>query len=424
MKKLYYIILSIGLILSACTDNNKDSVFDKTTDERVAELIKKYADALEASENGWKAEYYPNDEEYGAFGFVIQFNKAEGTAIMYSDLIQEGHSTSTYRYQQQQEPSLVFDTFGLLHVLSDPANGVVGEGFQGEFEFYFREITDNQITLEGKLHGREMILTKATPEDIQKLTESYNRITNIVGDPLQSVFRNIEINDSPIASFEYNQIGRFAILSYIENNIYKQIKAPVNPTPEGFLFKEPVVINEVSIGGFIYDETENLFIDAVSGAKLLYSDVPGTPLPSYDFGVTANNIRYNYMEPNKSSLAWNQFYAAYTKSLAGIGIELQRFYIRDLQEAQPYLHIYTNLGNLWYDVNFEVKEDGKVYFVLTGNTNAPSLTPYFEPLFDVIVNSTKGYYLRNTGGLLNYTNGTVSLINADNPAYEINYYDF
>ncbi len=426
MKQLYYFILCIALLSSACTDDSKDSVFDKTPDERVAELTNKYADALEAPENGWKAEYYPNGELYGAYTFVIQFNSKEGAATMYSDLIQEGHTTSSYRFQQQQEPSLIFDTFGLLHVLSDPANGVVGEGLQGEFEFYFRELTDDKITLEGKLHGQELVMTKATPEDIEILTESYNRIANIVGDPYQSVFRNIEINSTPLASFEFNQIGRFAILSYVENDEYIQIRVPINPTPEGFLFKDPVVINGVSIPGFMYDETESIFIDEKSGAKLLYSDVPGAPLPPYDFGVAANNIRYNYLESNKSSLAWNQFYASYTEYLLGEGIELQRIYIRDLQdvETQAYVYIYTNLGNIWYDVNYEVKEDGKVYFELTGATNAPGLTPYFEPLLNIIVGSEKGYYIRNTGGLLNYSNGTVSLINADNPAYETNYFDF
>lgn len=70
-------------------------------------------------------------------------------------------------------------------------------------------------------------------------------------------------------------------------------------------------------------------------------------------------------------------------------------------------------------------ENGIVKFKLTGETNAPTQwKKILQPLLDTMILAPEGYYLKNTGGLLTYSNRTFSMINVADPSMWINYYDF
>jgi len=279
MKKLLYLFIGIPLLFSACTDDSKDSIFDKTPDERVAERTKKYADALEGAENGWKAVYYPNDELYGAFTYVIKFKAETNEVTMYSDLFANGSSTSTYRFQLQQEPSLVFDTFGQLHILSDPANGKKGEGYQGEFEFFFRELSADKIVLEGKIHGKELVLTKADANAPEQLENNYTNSQLLKPQAGMSFFRNLvlegDINKK--VSFQYSASTRRVSTAHIEGeSTLTQNKFGVEFSPTGFKLHTPLMVDGKSIQTFVYDEAAASFKvsdDGITG-ELKYDTTP------------------------------------------------------------------------------------------------------------------------------------------------------
>ena len=111
------------------------------------------------------------------------------------------------------------------------------------------------------------------------------------------------------------------------------------------------------------------------------------------------------------------------------GFTISRVYFRWLNNGNiPYIEFWisTSTGNFrpWYDLNAEV-ENGIVIFSLTGDTNAPGFIDVaLQPLLDAFVRAPSGYYLKKTGGLLNFSNQTFSMINVDDPTMEINYYDF
>ena len=89
----------------------------------------------------------------------------------------------------------------------------------------------------------------------------------------------------------------------------------------------------------------------------------------------------------------------------------------------PYLYIWTSWGKLWYDFTYEIKEDGKVYFTLSGPTNATEpLNTILQPLIQKIFN-TNGHYIEGTGKMRQYSNGTFDLINADDPSIKISFID-
>ena len=185
----------------------------------------------------------------------------------------------------------------------------------------------------------------------------------------------------------------------------------------------------MSFEHFKKDITSGLkYVSTVDGATATigYGMTPATPLDAYAFGVRRNNARYNYYEPSKSSANFSNYFNEYKDKInADYNVTITRIYFRQLNSGKiPYLVIYTNSGNIWFDISFTVN-DGIVKFALTGSTNASAgWKAILQPLLDVILLAPQGYYLKKTGGLLNYSNRTFSMINVADPTMWINYFDF
>jgi hypothetical protein len=430
MKNFKFIILTICIaaFISCEKDNGVDYIHEKSPEARITEKIEAYSKILTKPAEGWIGYYSPN-KFYGAFTLLANFDE-NGSVLLNSDFNAGGDSNGSvsYRLDKTDNIELVFESHGLLHEIFELENN----GVNGDFSFNVISVTDEEIVLEGKLDPIDditrLILKPAKKSDWD-LDPIYKMIENLNGDINKSYFRNVLHNDNRIASFKFNAATRLCSFMYPINEFRDSIIIqPVSIKPNGieFLLK-PEVNNVVLKGEFLYDESTAAFINAEENLKIIYDDIPVT-LEYYGFGLK-NNIRYNYLEPEKSSQAFTVFLDEYYAFLEGYGVSISRIYMRDLTSDDPYLHIYTNYGNIWASVTYEVKEDGKVYFELTGESNVNLAVGEFwhtllNPLFEVIIGSEKGYFIENTGGLLNYSNGTVTLINADEPKYTINYYDF
>jgi hypothetical protein len=423
-NKLLYLLLILVGVLGAC-DNNEDTdyIFEKSINERFMELKSEYNAKLTAPENGWIGYYNPNGES-GAVTLLLKFRE-RGDVVMHSDY-QYGavNDTITYGIKKKQDIVMVFESWSVLHSIYEIKNNNNG----GEFVFNISEITEDEITLTSKKDNgyggdevTELVLRPASLEE-WNLEPVYESVKNLAGDPTKSVFRNLKSGDSPLASFAYDASKRSAVISYMEGSTLQQVSSPLRITPEGFCLIKALEIKGTTIECFEYNAEDATYKDRTHGVSLVYDMVPGVPLAPYDFG-NKSGARYNFLEEGKSSAAFVTFLKEYTASMAEQGVSIDRIYMRDLNAAGPYFHIYTNLGNVWFDFTYEVKENGRVYFTLTGATNAGGLAPLFQPLLDKWVN-INGHYIEGTGGLLNYSNRTFSLINADDPSLKINFYDF
>ena len=428
MKKIIYNFLVLVLVMvSSCTkDNSVEPIFDKSINERAAELKSAYINVLSAPEYGWVGYYSPNPEN-GSYTLLLKF-KPDGSVDMQSDYKQGANNAIiTYRIDKTLKMELVFESHSVLHSIYEVGNNNNG----GEYVLNILSAEENEIVLQSKTDNgyseepTELRLRKATADDWD-VTPLYSSLDNLLGDGTKSVFRNVLINDVPVASFTFNESRVNATISYLEGGELVTVIAPMNVTPDGFSFINPLTIGGVTLSSFIYDADEDVFVDATSNAKILYDLVPAIPLVPYNFGAK-DVLQNNKDESGKSSKAYNDFYAAFRESLlTQYGIEVNWYALVFLISNDPAkLYIGTNYGNITYDFTYEIKADGRVYFTLTGATNADAFwDTNLEPLVNILVGSTKGYYLRGTGGLLNFTNKTASLINADNPAFEINYWDY
>jgi len=165
MKKIFVISLFAILFMQACK-KDQQLVDGKKPEENVSEALEKYRNELINTPNGWIAYLYTN-EIGGGYSFYLDFKK-DNVLSLKADYI-SGSSQSTYRVKQVMAPSIIFDTYNSLHLLSDPDpskfGGETGVGYGSDFEFEIRSQVGDTIKLVGKKRQTEFILVKATAAD-------------------------------------------------------------------------------------------------------------------------------------------------------------------------------------------------------------------------------------------------------------------
>jgi len=171
MNKVLVLIFLIAAGLSSCQKDNDKPLFNQSPDERLDETLTAYQDQLSGAENGWKALIKTDSGKGATYSFYFKFNN-ENRVVMVSDFDSASAVTpkeSSYRLKALQQPSLIFDTYSYLHVLSDPDasqnGGFYGAGLFSDFEFYFDSVATDTIKLVGRLHGSKAILIRATKEE-------------------------------------------------------------------------------------------------------------------------------------------------------------------------------------------------------------------------------------------------------------------
>jgi hypothetical protein len=168
MKKniLYILVVLVGF--SSCSKDD-DPAFEKSPDERINEVLAKYQAALLAAPDGWKATIVPANG--ATYHYYFRFNNSN-RVFMQADFDTTSASVlgqSSYRLKALQQPSLIFDTYSYLHLLSDPDGAVNGGDYGGglyyDFEFAIDTVTADSIKLTGRFHGSKLTLLKATQQD-------------------------------------------------------------------------------------------------------------------------------------------------------------------------------------------------------------------------------------------------------------------
>ncbi|WP_316840988.1 DUF4302 domain-containing protein [Pedobacter gandavensis] len=173
MKKfLLYIILFAGVILSGCK-KNESPIFDDV-DKRLGEALAADQSQLTTPANGWKATIFPKGGK--GFSFYFKFDK-EGKVKMLSDFDASTASAikeSTYRLKALQFPTLIFDTYNSIHLLSDPNpavnGGTAGKGLTSDFEFGFTgDANPDTLKLEGIINENILKMVKLSADEEQAI---------------------------------------------------------------------------------------------------------------------------------------------------------------------------------------------------------------------------------------------------------------
>lgn len=278
MRKIFIMGLFALLIMQACK-KDQELIDGKRPEERVSEGLEKYRNELVNSPNGWIA-YLNTTLVGGGYSFYMSFDK-ENKVIMRADYDSEialESIQSTYRIKQVMAPSIIFDTYNLLHLLQDPDPSFFGGdfsvGYGSDFEFEIREQVGDTIKLVGKKRNAPLILVKATAEEkafytSDQFSENIDEITNYLADnPFTYILdpqdnsRKIQISIKPdVRSRSFSFISANGAEAVINSGAFSF-------SGTGARFNNPIKNGNETYINATWDETaKKLFLVSAGGTK-------------------------------------------------------------------------------------------------------------------------------------------------------------
>ncbi len=284
MKRIITYMLGLLLAVSSCSVDN-DYIYGDISSQRLADYVTNCDKMLTEEEHGWKFIYYPDEDRYGAYTFLMKFSKMTDTSelgtrvMMMSDLYIEpdgairavpDSSVSSYGYAVSLGPVLSFNTYSLLHYLGDPNpdvyGGKAGIGFGAEFEFIIDSVdTQNKVLkLLGKKHKRAAEMVPATAEDWVALQIQKEVIKNFLIDNALPFYHYLVVGGDT-AFFNYSPTLRMAYLAYVKDGKTIAENYPAHSTMTGVKFKFPAVFGGLEFDEITFNKGTNL-IDIINHA--------------------------------------------------------------------------------------------------------------------------------------------------------------
>jgi hypothetical protein len=313
------LLISTVFIFSAC--KKYDTAFDQSPDQRINEALKKYGSALTGSPAGWNATIQTKNG--GIYHFHFRFNDSNRVK-MFADINLETASTereSSYRLKALQTPSLIFDTYSYLHMLSDPDasvnGGTYGQGLSSDFEFSLDSLTADSILLTGRVNGTKLTLIKSTQQDFDAWQNG--RWATTLGfeniNAIQNYFKRISINGVTY-EVRVDPVARTVTFTWINSNgNTQQFTTAYSYSSSGVVFVTPFTAGSQTINGL-----EIVSWDA--GNSILNVKVNGT-------ATTISGAT----KPLKVDLAAPQRWWQYAVSNNGYWISLNGFHVNGTEDA-------------------------------------------------------------------------------------------
>jgi hypothetical protein len=253
------------MILSACKKEDKPA-FDKSPDERINATLSQYQSLISGAQYGWKAVVHPAGG--GAYSFYFKFNNAN-RVVMYSDFDSTTAVTpreSSYRLKALQQPSLIFDTYSYLHLLSDPnetavvqsningkRGGRLGVGLQSDFEYAIDSTTADRIFLVGRQHGTKAYLVKATQQEAaayenRQLATALLQLQNL--NKILFYFKRLTLGSRQYDVSINDNLKTIAFTWVDASGVVRTFNTTYYYTVNGIEFSTPFVDGTQSITGF------------------------------------------------------------------------------------------------------------------------------------------------------------------------------
>jgi hypothetical protein len=286
-KNIFYLLLAITLVASCKKDD--DNAFDKSPDERLNETLAKYQTALTTSTYGWNANLITGDG--GSYRFYFSFDD-KNRVQMYSDFDSSTATTireSSYRLKALQQPSLIFDTYSYIHILSDPdgavSGGTYGSGLKSDFEFAVDTVTADSIRLTGRFNGSKLSLHKAAQGD--KAIWSNKQVTNGVVNfrnfwKINLYWRRLTYSGTQY-ELQFDSTLKRVTVSWISGGQRQSVTRGYYFWANGIYFSDPVVNGNASIPGFSITgfnagtQTLNVTVNGTAATIAGYSTAPLNP---------------------------------------------------------------------------------------------------------------------------------------------------
>lgn len=148
-------VLFLALTVVSCSDRD-DSLFDKSSAERLDQTLEEAKTVLTSSSNGWVMKMFPSpDQRYGGYNILLKFD-ADGLVDALNDLSPDESSKaqSYYDLNNSNGPCLTFNTYNSqIHFFSEPANSYfhAKRNVSGDGDYVFRivSVSPDKVVLKG-----------------------------------------------------------------------------------------------------------------------------------------------------------------------------------------------------------------------------------------------------------------------------------
>jgi hypothetical protein len=257
MKKHYLYVLVLAAAISSCRkDDNR--IFTESADTRLNKVLAEYQSQLTAATNGWKAVITPANQT--PYNFYFRFTDSN-RVVMYADFDSNTARVgreSSYRLKALQQPSLIFDTYSHLHILSDPDervnNGQRGAGLVSDFEFAFDRAVGDTLKLTGRINKTKLSLVKASAQERadwenknwERAITTFSNLNRI-----PNYFKRLTVN-----GIEYeiivDEVTRRVYIRWVDGGVTRTFSSEYkySPTPAGITFNTPLNTGNGIISGF------------------------------------------------------------------------------------------------------------------------------------------------------------------------------
>lgn len=387
MKKLIYLLLLLPLLcMQSCVEEEED-IFDAPASERLAKALEEYRGTLQASTNGWVMEYYPESTQmYGGYIFLLSFGK-EGEVTVSSEIADTQDSVSSlYRLIAETGPVLTFDSYNeIFHFFSEPSRNNKQEGYAGDYEFIFMDVTPEKIILKGKKTENTYIMTPLAaevrwPDYLQQIADMSEKLQAVPAFRLKAGEQTVDVMRD----------DRKLYLTYTEGANIEQVDVAYLYTDKGINFYKPVEIGGKTFQHFKLSEDGSYLVsteDANVRIEFVY------PPLNEAFALTTNQW---YADPQAFQTplkeAWNQ---ALQACLIGEGELLSGMFIgyyKGAAKAGSCFALGTNAYWAMAGVDFlpVAGTEDQIGFRFNGTDllNYSFYVGYYQPLIDLIIENS------------------------------------
>jgi hypothetical protein len=340
MKQYFLYTALIISVLLACSKKDDERIFNESPDERLNAVLKSYQDQLAGAENGWKALVKPAGG--GIYSFYFKFNNAN-RVTMYADIDSAtavAGKESSYRLKAVQQPSLLFDTYSYLHLLSDPVPAVggaaLGQGLLSDFEFYFDSVTADTVQLVGRVNSSKVTLVRATKQEAdayssQQLLSSILQLKNL--NKILYYFKRLTVGGK-MYDVSINENNKTVTFTWVDGSgAVRTFNTTYYYTVNGIVFSTPFNDGSQTITGFsniTWNAAANSLtvtvnnntgtITGVNSPIAIDKEAPGrwynAPISTGSYWISVNGFHVNGVDDafgvqTLSSNGWTYYHLTY-----------------------------------------------------------------------------------------------------------------
>lgn len=273
------IILSIAFV--SCNKDNFKDKFEESPSVRLKKRMTEYSEVLQNAPYGWKWSYYIDQNVMGAWHFMMKFNTVSDVEMKFE--LSENVINSLYTIKPEDGVVLSFDTYTFISLLADPSVDEDGSSFGGEFEYQIMSASNDSIVMRGKKTDKKTVLYPASKEEwennfaniknMRKKLESPTLPTKTTPDDyfIRKVKFNSGLEASETVDFMYFRSSKKIKMAY--RNSAGEISVfdrALEFTHTGFKFAKPIVIKDMTLEGFDYNESSEEFTNSKNNCKIAF----------------------------------------------------------------------------------------------------------------------------------------------------------